>query len=74
MTNNIQKFTYKKCNVEIRPIINPDTKYWYAEYKITENYPDGTRYRGFIGKKEFSNQKDCFEYYKKLATLEIDND
>lgn len=72
--NNIQKFTYKNCDVEIRSIINPDTKYWCAEYKIIEEYPEGTRFRGFIGKKEFPNKIACLNYYKKLAILNIEND
>ncbi len=72
--NNIQKFRYNKCDVEVRPIINPDTKFWYAEYKIIEEYPEGTRFRGFIGKKEFLNETACLNYYKKLAILNIEND
>jgi len=74
MINSQRKFTYKKRNIEIRPIINPDTNYWYAEYKIIEDFSDGTRFRGFTGKKELSNQKDCLDYYKKLAIIDIEND
>jgi len=74
LKNNIEKIRHQKGDIEVRPIINPDTKYWYAEYKIIEDYPEGTRFRGFTGKKEFSNQKDCVDYYKKLAIIDIEND
>lgn len=70
----MQEFNYKNCEVTVRPTINPETRKWYAEYRITQYYPEGTRFRGFAGKKEFSNQKDCFEYYKKLAKIDIDHD
>ena len=72
--NDVRNFLYKLCDVEIRPIINPDTNYWYAEYKIIEDFSDDTRFRGFTGKKELSNQKDCLDYYKKLAIIDIEND
>lgn len=70
---NIQKFTYKNCKIEVKPKINPKTKKWFAEYVITENYPEGTRFRGFCGKKEFPNQETAVKYYKKLSMLDVDN-
>lgn len=73
-TSNILKLVCKNSDVEIEPRINPKTKNWYAEYMITKVYPEGTRFRGFIGKKEFPNEIVCLNYYKKLAILNIEND
>lgn len=67
------KFSYKNHNVEINPRINPKTRAWFAEYLITCEYPEGTRYQGFSGKKEFPNKEQCLNYYKKLAIFDIEN-
>lgn len=67
------KFNHKNHNVEINPRINPTSKFWFAEYLITREYPEGIRTMGFSGKKEFPNKEQCLTYYKKLAIFDIEN-
>lgn len=67
------QFIHKNHNIEVSPKINPQNNQWFAEYMIAYEYPEGTRYQGFSGKKEFPNKEQCLVYYKKLAIFDIEN-